>query len=184
LIPARLVIDATLTWCCHANCRGFGIDRATANGVRVSAKAVTREQIDSLELNGRNRFGLPLWFLALAGPRWPISTSASPRALQILTALAIRNLITFDGAQLRARAPTELAWSADVDSTQEVQILTTDYAPEYVGLPARRFALPPRRTSQFHGAMYEYLRNTPLNANTWRAMPTPTVSPLLRRHSL
>jgi len=49
-----------------------------------------------------------------------------------------------------------------------VQILTTDYAPEYGRTSGAQIRFTTRTgTSQFHGAAYEYLRNTALNANTW-----------------
>jgi len=50
---ADLVIDATLTWVHQPNDRGLGIDRAVADGM-ATVQTGHREQIDALELNGRN----------------------------------------------------------------------------------------------------------------------------------
>src|SRR6266850_2118074 len=49
---------------------------------------ITRQQIDSLELNGRN----PIWLAALApgGRRWRTLTSVLPKARRILTGPATR----------------------------------------------------------------------------------------------
>src|SRR5205823_4736457 len=53
-------------------------------------------------------------------------------------------------------------------STQEVQILTADYAPEYGRTSGAQIRIITRSgTQQFHGAAYEYLKNNVLNANTW-----------------
>src|SRR5262249_56938820 len=79
------------------------------------------------------------------------------------------NLITFDGAPAtRTRSNGTSLGAADVDSTQEVQILTADYAPEYGRSSGAQIRILTRSGgAQFHGAAYEYLRNTDLDANTW-----------------
>ena len=85
------------------------------------------------------------------------------------------NLITFDGSPAtRKRSNGTSLGAADVDSTQEVQILTTDYAPEYGHTSGAQIRFTTKSgTSQFHGALYEYLRNTALNANTWARNANP-----------
>ena len=85
------------------------------------------------------------------------------------------NLITYDGAPAtRTRSNGTSLGAADVDSTQEIQILTAVYAPEY----GRTSGGPDphhhkRRHQQFHGAAYEYVRNNAFNANTWTRNSTP-----------
>jgi hypothetical protein len=55
-----------------------------------------------------------------------------------------------------------------VDSTQEVQILTADYAAEYGRASGGQIRIVTKGGgAQFHGAAYEYFRNSDLNANTW-----------------
>src|SRR5262249_28752507 len=78
------------------------------------------------------------------------------------------NLITYDGAPAtRTRSNGTSLGAADVDSVQEVQILTSDYAPEYGRTSGAQIRITTKTgTSEFHGAAYEYLRNTVLNANT------------------
>jgi len=126
------------------NRRGFGFDGATADGIRIGAKLVTREQIDSLELNGRN----PIWLAALVpGARGTtlanLNFGFTQGPANFNGSRNPENLITFDGAPAtRTRSNGTSLGAADVDSTQEVQILTTDYALSTVALPARRFALP------------------------------------------
>src|SRR5438067_9974598 len=67
--------------------------------------------------------------------------------------------------------------AADVDSTQEVQILTANYAPEYGRSSGAQIRIITRTGTQtFHGAAYEYLRNTSLNANTWARNTNPVTS--------
>src|SRR5205814_10624715 len=57
---------------------------------------------------------------------------------------------------------------AHLDSTQEVEILTSIYAPEYgrtSGAQSRIVTMT--GTQNYHGAAYEYLRNDAFNAITW-----------------
>ena len=139
-------------------------------------KLVTREQIDSLELNGRN----PIWLSALVpGARGTtlanLNFGFTQGPANFNGSRNPENLITFDGAPAtRTRSNGTSLGAADVDSTQEVQILTTDYAPEYGRTSGAQIRFTTKTgTSQFHGAAYEYLRNTALNANTWTRDANP-----------
>src|SRR5437667_4814540 len=142
-------------------------------------KLVTREQIDSLELNGRN----PIWLAALVpGARGTtlanLNFGFTQGPANFNGSRNPENLITFDGAPAtRTRSNGTSLGAADVDSTQEVQILTADYAAEYgrtSGAPIR--ITTKTGTSQFHGAAYEYLRNTAFNANTWARNSNPATA--------
>jgi len=169
---ADLVIDATLIV-------------GTANQtVEVSASAVqlqtesasvqklvTREQIDSLELNGRN----PVLMANLVpgtrgGTLAGLSFNFSQGPSNINGARTPESLITYDGAPaVRTRSNGTSLGAADVDSTQEIQILTADYAPEFGRSSGGQIRITSKSGSQeFHGAAYEYVRNTVFNANPWQ----------------
>src|SRR5882672_8323861 len=166
-----LVIDAMLT--VGAATQTVEVSASTVQLQTESAsvqKLVTREQIDSLELNGRN----PIWLAALVpGARGTtlanLNFGFTQGPANFNGSRNPENLITFDGAPAtRTRSNGTSLGAADVDSTQEVQILTTDYAPEYGRTSGAQIRVTTKTgTSQFHGAAYEYLRNTALNANTW-----------------
>src|SRR6266404_2672609 len=145
-------------------------------------KLVTREQIDALELNGRNPVlmsnlvpgtrGGNLAGLSFAFSQGPANFNGSRNP---------ENLITYDGAPAtRTRSNGTSLGSADVDSTSEVQILTASYAAEYGRTSGAQIRILTRSgSSQFHGALYEYFRNDKLNANTWTRNHTPDVPGLL-----
>src|SRR5258708_6228666 len=142
-------------------------------------EVVTREQIDSLEINGRN----PIFMANLVpgtrgGTLANLSFNFSQGPSNINGARTPESLITYDGAPaVRTRSNGTSIGAADVDSTQEVQILTANYAPEYGRSSGAQIRITTKTgTSQFHGAAYEYLRNTALNANTWarNAIPLTT----------
>jgi len=174
---ADLVIDAMLT--VGAATQTVEVSASTVQLQTESAsvqKLVTREQIDSLELNGRN----PIWLAALVpGARGTtlanLNFGFTQGPANFNGSRNPENLITFDGAPAtRTRSNGTSLGAADVDSTQEVQILTTDYAPEYGRTSGAQIRFTTRTgTSQFHGAAYEYLRNTALNANTWARNANP-----------
>jgi hypothetical protein len=134
-------------------------------------KLVTRSQIDSLELNGRD----PL-FLASLQPGLRSGTTLGDFTFSLTSggyavngARSPDTTITFDGAPaVRTRANGTSIGVADVDSTQEMQILTADYDAEYGRASGGQIRIVTKGgTSEFHGAAYEYFRNSALNANTW-----------------
>src|ERR1035437_6491925 len=97
---------------------------------------VTRQQIDLLELNGRNPVGLAgLAPGARPGNAAGLSFGMSQGPSNFNGSRNPENLTTYDGAPaVRTRSNGSAIGAADVDSTQEVQILTAAYAAEY-GLP-------------------------------------------------
>ena len=140
---------------------------------------VTRQQIDSLELNGRNPVGLAALVPgARSGTLASLTFNFSQGPANFNGSRNPENLITFDGAPAtRTRSNGTSLGAADVDSTQEVQILTASYAPEYGRTSGAQVRITTKAgTSQFHGAAYEYLRNNAFNANTWARNSNPATS--------
>src|SRR5437867_7594059 len=167
----HLAIDATLA--VGVSTEIVEVSATTAAVQTESAtvqKLITREQIDSLELNGRNPVGLAglvpgargattaeLRFGLFQGPAH-FNGSRNPE-----------NLITFDGAPAtRTRSNGNSIGVADVDSTQEVQILTANYAAEYGRASGGQVRIVTKSGQKdFHGTAYEFLRNSALNANSF-----------------
>jgi hypothetical protein len=57
-----------------------------------------------------------------------------------------------------------------VDAMQEFRILTSTYAPEFGRTPGGQISIVTRSgTNQFHGTLFDYLRNDVLDANDWFA---------------
>src|SRR2546427_5456794 len=130
---ADLVIDATLT--VGSASQTVEVSASTVQLQTESAsvqKLVTREQIDSLELNGRN----PIYMANLVpgtrgGTLANLNFNFGQGPDNINGARTPESLITYDGAPaVRTRSNGTSLGAADVDSTQEGQILTAEYAPE------------------------------------------------------
>ena len=181
---AQLTLDATLT---------IG---AVTETVQVSAAAsqlqtetasvqqdVTRQQIDALELNGRN----PIYMASLVpgargGNLASLNFNFSQGPSNFNGSRNWENLITYDGAPAtRTRANGTSLGAADVDSVQEIEVLTADYSAEYGRTSGGQIRIVTKSgTRDFHGAAYEYFRNNDLNANTWQrnlSAATNTVPP-------
>ncbi|HXJ93984.1 MAG TPA: carboxypeptidase-like regulatory domain-containing protein [Terriglobia bacterium] len=144
-------------------------------------KLVTRQQIDSLELNGRN----PVLLAQLApgaqgGNLAGLTFSFSQGPSHFNGSRNWNNLITVDGAPAtRTRANGTSLGAADEDSTEEVQVLGADYDAEYGRSSGGQIRIVTKSgTNVFHGAAYEYVRNTILNANTWQRNSNTTTTGL------
>ncbi len=133
---------------------------------------VTGTQIQSQELNGRN----PLYMAqTLTGVRGGGTMGdfnfavGGGEPFQINGARTQDTIVTFDGApSLRTRANGAVIGVADVDAVQEVQVMTADYSAEYGRAAGGQIRIISKAgTRDFHGSLYEYFRNSDLNANTW-----------------
>src|SRR5690242_6702727 len=173
----HLAIDAALTVGAASQTVQVNASAVTLQTESATVqKLVTREQIDSLELNGRNPIfmsnlvpgtrGGNLAGLSFAFSQGPANFNGSRNP---------ENLITYDGAPAtRTRSNGTSLGSADVDSTQEIQILTSSYLPEYGRSSGGQVRIITKSGSQdFHGALYEYVRNDAFNANTWTRNHAP-----------
>jgi hypothetical protein len=130
---ANLLIDATLE--VGTSTQTVEVTASTAQLQTESAsveKLVERNQIDALELNGRN----PIFMAQLVpgirgGTLANLVFSMNSGPANINGNRVWYTLITNDGAPaVRTRANGTGIGAADVDSTQEIQILTADYSPE------------------------------------------------------
>lgn len=175
---AALTADATLTVGSNVETVEVSASAQTLQTESASVqKDVTRAQIDSLELNGRN----PIFMANLVpgtrgGNLSGLSFNFSQGPNNINGARTPESLITYDGAPaVRTRSNGTSLGSADVDSTQEIQILTAAYSAEYGRSSGGQIRILTKSGGQdFHGAAYDYVRNDVFNANTWQRNHTPS----------
>ena len=77
------------------------------------------------------------------------------------------------GAGFTGATPGETALGTtqsmvSIDALQEFRVLTSSYSAEYGRSPGGQFAFNTRSgTNQFHGTVFDYLRNDALDANSW-----------------
>jgi hypothetical protein len=141
---------------------------------------VTGRQIQDLELNGRSPVYASQFLPGVRGGGTlgdfnGVGLSGQP--FNVNGARTADTLVTVDGAPaLRTRANGAVIGVGDVDATQEIQVLTADYQAEYGRAAGGQIRMVTKSgTTDFHGSLYEYFRNSDLNANTWsRNLSTST----------
>jgi hypothetical protein len=133
-------------------------------------KTVEQAQIQNMSLNGRNPIFLALLKPGVRGGALNGFTfGLSSGGLTINGGRSQDSLITFDGAVgIRTRANGTSIGAADLETIQEVQILTANYAAEYGRSGNGQVRMVTRSGSRdFHLSLYEYFRNSALDANSW-----------------
>ncbi len=159
--------------------------QANANRLQTESASVgqlvTAQQVKSIQLNGRN----PLYLSQLE----PGVTRNAPMSsfnfsldntLYVNGSRSQENLLAWDGAPMvRTRSNNNSVGVAVVVLSSQVQILTTGYTAEYGRTSGGQVRIIPKSgTSSFHGAAFEYLRNSFFNSNTWHRnnSPDPTIA--------
>ncbi|HJZ98579.1 MAG TPA: carboxypeptidase-like regulatory domain-containing protein [Candidatus Solibacter sp.] len=169
---AKLSIDVDLTV-------GAVTDRieVSATGVLVQSETATvgrtveTKQIENLTMNGRNPVYLALLKPGVIGGS--IGTfdpdSVSNGGFSINGARSDEYVVMVDGAvATRTRSSGSMLGAQDVDTVQEVQILTANFNAEYGRSSGGQIRFVTKSgTTSFHGDLVENFRNSALDANTW-----------------
>ena len=155
----------------------------TANAAQVQTESaqvgrtVDSKQIQDLTLNGRNPIYLALLKPGVRGGN--INTfdpdSVSNGGFSINGARSDEYVVMVDGAvATRTRSSGSMLGSLDVDSVQEVQILTANYSAEYGRSSGGQIRFVTKSGSrEFHGDLVENFRNSALDANSWTRNKSP-----------
>ncbi len=133
-------------------------------------KLIESSQIQNMMLNGRNPIFLALLKPGVRGGSLAgFSFGLASGGFSINGSRNEHNLITFDGAvATRTRANDSSIGTADLETIQEIQILTANYNAEYGRMDGGQIRMVTKTgTRDFHGSGYEYFRNNELDANSW-----------------
>src|SRR5215831_4719976 len=158
----------------------------TAEASRLQTESATlgltvdQRQVRDLMLNGRN----PVLLAALKpGVRSSASLAnfnfnLTDGGFSMNGSRPNDNVFFYDGAvATRTRSNGTSIGAADVDSTEEVQVLTSNYAAEYGRSGGGQIRVVTKSgTSSFHGTAYEFFRNSAMDANTWARNTSPLSS--------
>lgn len=138
---------------------------------------VTSTQIQQLEVNGRNPVYLALLEPGVVGTN--IGTfdpdSVSSGAFSMNGGRTDAYGVYVDGAvATRTRSSGSMLGAQDLNSVQEVQVLTGNFDAEYGRATAGQIRFVTKSgTSSYHGDLYEALRNAAFDANTWSRNLSP-----------
>ena len=132
---------------------------------------VDNTKVSNLPLNGRDPYAL----IALLPGAQPQGLFFTPRVLQepsiqsnfnVNGGASFTNEILIDGTPNVVAEHGQLAFTPSEDSVQEFRLLSSTYSAEYGRSGGGVILIASKAgTNQFHGALYEFLRNTVLDAN-------------------
>lgn len=154
----------------------------TSEAIAVSMEpttggTVTSTQFQQLEVNGRNPIYLALLEPGVVGS--DISTfdpdSVSNGGFAMNGGRADAYTVYVDGAMAtRTRESGSMLGAQDMNSVQQIQVLTGNFDAEMGRSNAGQIRFVTRSgTTQFHGEMYEAIRNAVFDANSWSRNDSP-----------
>jgi hypothetical protein len=155
----------------------------TATTSRIQSETATvgalveETQVKNLMLNGRN----PVLLAALkAGVRSANSLAnfnfnLTTGDFSMNGSRVQDNIFYYDGAvATRTRANGTSIGAVDVDATQEVQVLSANYNAEYGRSGGGQIRVVTKSGGRdFHGQVFEFFRNSAMDANTWARNISP-----------
>jgi len=159
---------------------------AVVETVEVSAKAmlldsesstlgqvIQSRQIVELPLLGRNPYALAMLVAGVrpaAGVNDVVVNQITTSSYSINGLRGNANEFLLDGAPNSAPSQNQPVIHASVDLVQEFKVETNAFSAEYGRAAGGVFNVVTKSgTNSLHGAAYEFLRNTSLNANNWFA---------------
>ncbi|MDQ2841108.1 MAG: Plug and carboxypeptidase regulatory-like domain-containing protein [Acidobacteriota bacterium] len=138
---------------------------------------VTSEQFQQLEVNGRNPVYLALLEPGVVGSN--IATfdpdSVSNGGFSMNGGRTDAYTVYVDGAMAtRTRESGSMLGAQDMNTVQEIQVLTGNFDAEYGRSNAGQIRFVTKSgTTKFHGDAYEVLRNAAFDANSWSRNESP-----------
>jgi hypothetical protein len=146
----------------------------------VVGRTINARQVADLTLNGRNPIYLALLKPGVRGGSIGAfdPDSVSNGGFSINGGRADEYVVMVDGAvATRTRSSGSMLGSQDVDTIEEVQILTANYSAEYGRSSAGQIRFVTKSGGRdFHGNLVENFRNAALDANTWSRNQSPNRS--------
>ena len=147
-----------------------------ANTGQVS-RTIEAKQITELMLNGRNPINLAM---LKPGVRAGAFNTFQPDSLtdggfSINGSRGDENLVTIDGGiATRTRSAGSMIGTVNVDTVQEMQVLTASYLPEYGRTSGGQIRFVTKGGGRdFRADVFEFYRNPSLDANSWSRNASP-----------
>ena len=142
-------------------------------------ETVDEKRIAELPLNGRNALQLQLLVPGAVPGNAAASDLGQSAAYSVNGARGISNNYLLDGGDNNDPQLNTAALTPNPDSLEEFSILTNNYSAEYGhGAGAVVNAITKSGTNQFHGSLYEFVRNDQFDARNFFSL----VVPKLRRN--
>jgi hypothetical protein len=151
---------------------------ATLGGV------VGQQNVQNLPLNGRNYVDLSLLQAGVTQDR--NSSGNGGTSYSVNGAPPRSNNFTLDGAVTttqEGRNPANAGSTLGVDGVKEYKIITSDFSAEYgLAMGSQVVVVSKSGTNQFHGDVFEFMRNSALDARNFFLTTTNQPNPPLRKN--
>jgi len=144
-------------------------------------KVLATSMLSGLPLGGRN----VLQLVSLLPGVTPVggATDGDATNAKMSGGLARDNAVLTDGGESRATVNSKSAFTIPMESVAEYRVDTATYAAEFGRAAGGVVNLVTKSgTNEFHGSLYEYLRNDILNANSWTNNRSGVARGILRRN--
>ena len=172
-------VDATLTLgqvteSINVSADAVGVDTRSSSVGEV----VDRIRVQELPLNGRNAMELARIVPGVARTSAPtsIAQARSGPAVIVAGGRDTQNEVRFDGTPQKSMLQNTIFNLPSPDALQEFKVLTSNFSAEYGRFAGGLFIAATRSgTNQLHASLWEYLRNTALNARNFFAVDKPTL---------
>jgi outer membrane receptor protein involved in Fe transport len=166
--------DATLTVADRADAITVTASAGTLDALSSSAsRAVLRDEVQNLPLNGRQLQNLALlapgvaagWNWSTAANRYGKARENLEGAFNVNGARGRSNNFSLDGVPFNLRQYGVINFEPSVEAVEEFRLLSGTPAAEYGGSMGSAVAIVTRAGGgQWHGSLYEFLRNDALDA--------------------
>jgi hypothetical protein len=135
-------------------------------------KTIELKDVQDLALNGRNPINLAMLKAGIRpgnAPNSYLGDNLTTGGFNINGSRSDENLITVDGAiASRTRSTGAIIGALNVDAVEEVQVLTSNYLPEYGRSSGGQVRFVTKSGGHdFHGTVYDFVRDDKLDANSW-----------------
>lgn len=141
-------------------------------------KVIDNQQVDNLALNGRNYYQLLSVIPgAVITTDDQLDTNLATNTININGNRGVANNLTVDGGNNNnAGSNASQINNVGVDFIQEVKLQTSNFSAEYGrNSGAQINVITKRGTNQYHGSMFEFLRNDGMDARSFFAVVRPTL---------
>src|SRR5262249_73180 len=147
------------------------------------SQIVQEREIEQLPLNGRDFFSLLLLSNGIQDTSTDQGGATTNVTFSVNGMRPESNSVTLDGIEMSSIRESDVDLRPNVDAISEFKVLTNAYSAEYGHTAGGVISIQSKSGSnEYHGSLFEFLRNDALNAHNYFTNPVDPVDPPLKQH--
>ena len=147
------------------------------------SQIVQDREIEQLPLNGRDFFSLLLLSNGIQDTSTDQGGATTNVTFSVNGMRPESNSVTLDGIEMSSIRESDVDLRPNVDAISEFKVLTNAYSAEYGHTAGGVISIQSKSGSnEYHGSLFEFLRNDALNAHNYFTNPVDPVDPPLKQH--